>query len=378
MSGIYIHIPFCERKCIYCDFYSVDDGSGIDTFLDALVAEIQSTASLVRNRTIETIYIGGGTPSLLKPQQLEKIIKAITARFAVQKDSEITIEANPGTVTIEKLTGYRSLGVNRISLGIQSFHDDELLFLGRIHTVRQALESVAIAREAGFTNISIDIMTSLPGQTIHKLRHSLEKAIELDPEHISAYSLTIEKSTPLYRMVEMGKVSPVSTDVDADIYEFTMEYLEHHGFEHYEVSNYARPGFHSKHNSGYWNHTPYYGFGPSAHSFHESKRWWNLADVNAYSDCLLQGKSVIDGEENLGPKQLLEEAIFLGLRSGGLDLQRLSGHYGLIITEPVRSLIHRWIADGFGVQNEAGMRLTSRGFLVCDELCTQMIGLVTK
>ncbi len=375
MSGFYIHIPFCERKCIYCDFYSVEDRSSIDRFLEALIAEMISTAPLVQKLDFETIYVGGGTPSLLTPQQLEKIFNTISAHYPIQKNPEITLEANPGTVTIEKLRGYRALGVNRISFGIQSFHDDELRFLGRIHSVEQAVESIAFARKAGFRNIGIDLMISLPGQTIQKLGHSLEQAVGLDPQHISAYSVSIEKGTPLHRMVEMGQVSPISPDQDADVYEFTMEYLDNHGYEHYEVSNYARPGFHSRHNSNYWNHTPYRGFGPSAHSFHESKRWWNIADVNSYCDRLLNGKSAMGGEETLGGRQLLEEAIFLGLRSGGLDLGHLSDHYGFVITEPVRSLLNRWFADGFAVQNEDRLRLTSCGYLVCDELCMQMIGL---
>jgi oxygen-independent coproporphyrinogen-3 oxidase len=376
MSGLYIHIPFCERKCIYCDFCSVDDQSSIDRFLEALTAELIAAAPLVRQSDFETIYLGGGTPSLLTPQQLEKIFNTIFAHYPIQKTSEITLEANPGTVTIEKLRGYRSLGVNRISFGVQSFHDDELRFLGRIHSVDQAVESIAFARKAGFTNIGIDLMTSLPGQTIQMLGYSLAQAVRLDPDHISAYSLIIEEGTPLHRMVEMGQVKPVSPDQDADIYEFTMEYLDNNGYEHYEVSNYARPGFHSRHNSNYWNHAPYYGVGPSAHSFNKSKRWWNIADVSAYCDSLLNGKSAMSGEETLGRSQLLEEAIFLG--SGGLDLRNLSETYGFVVTEQARSLLNRWISDGFAVLNEDRLRLTSRGYLVCDELCVQMIGLETN
>ncbi|MGD0339977.1 MAG: radical SAM family heme chaperone HemW [Bacteroidota bacterium] len=376
MSGLYIHIPFCERKCIYCDFYSVDKKSSIDRFLEALETEIASTASIAGENKFGTIFIGGGTPSLLTPAQLEKIFHVLSKSFMIENDSEITIEANPGTVTTEKLRDYRALGINRISFGIQSFHKDELQFLGRIHNVEQAMESIGFAREAGFTNIGIDIMISLPGQTVRKLEYSLARAVALEPRHISTYSLIIEKGTPLYRMVEEGKVTPLSTDLDADLYEFTMEYLTNHGFEHYEVSNYARPGFRSIHNSNYWNHTPYIGFGPSAHSFWEGKRWWNIADVEIYCDLLLKGKSAIAGNEILGREQLLEEAIFLGLRSGGINLQHLVDQYGFFMAEPVHSLFNQWINEGLAVQKGAHLRLTSRGYLVCDELCARLIDLI--
>ena len=375
MSGLYIHIPFCERKCIYCDFYSIEDRSSIDRFLEALTIEMSSTASLVGELRFETIFIGGGTPSLLNPAQLKNIFRTIAAHYSLSDNLEITLEANPGTVTIENLSGYRALGINRISFGIQSFHADELRFLGRIHSAEQAVESIGLAREAGFSTISVDMMTSLPGQTVQRLEQSLERALALEPQHISVYNLIVEKGTPLHRMVESGEAVLVTPDQDAALYEFTMEFLEMRGFEHYEVSNYARPGFRSRHNSNYWNHSPYRGFGPSAHSFLSPKRWWNIPDVGAYCDRLLRGESAIIGEEILDGKQLVEEAIFLGLRSDGLDLGRLTDHYGFAITSPVRSLIDRWIGDGLAVQEGERLRLTSRGYQVCDELCLQMIGI---
>jgi oxygen-independent coproporphyrinogen-3 oxidase len=375
MASVYIHIPYCERKCIYCDFYSVEQQSSIDRFLEALTAEIIQTAPLVKGRSCETIYFGGGTPSLLIPAQLEKILDTLTGLYSISSDPEITLEANPGTLTKENLNGYRKLGINRISLGIQSFHQDELQFLGRIHTVEQALESVGLARKSGFENISIDLMMSMPGQTIQKLEYSLERGVALEPQHISVYSLTIEKGTPLHRKVETGEILPLPPDQDADLYEFSMEFLGKHGFEHYEVSNYARPGFRSRHNSNYWNHTPYCGFGPSAHSFRQNRRWWNIADVNVYCDMLLHGKSAVTGEEILGKEQLLEEAIFLGLRSSGIDLDHLVNCYGFSMTERINVLFNRWIHGGLVVQEEAHLRLTSRGYLVCDEICTELLSL---
>lgn len=377
MSGLYIHIPFCERKCIYCDFYSVEQISSIDAFLDALSAEFALVAPHVKGDNYSTVYFGGGTPSLLTPSQLEKIFIALSESFSIHPDSEITLEANPGTVTIEKLQGYKALGVNRISFGIQSFHEDELRFLSRIHTVDQAVESVRRARGAGFENISIDLMMSLPGQTVQKLEYSLQRAVELEPEHISAYSLTIEEPTPLYRMVKAGEVTPVQPDRDADLYEFSMEFLQKHGFEHYEVSNYAKPGLRSRHNSNYWKHKPYSGFGPSAHSFRDNRRWRNIADVNLYCDRLFKGETVVSEEEGLTTEQLLEEAIFLGLRSDGVNLRYLKEHYGFRVTEPVRNLLNEWVDDGLAVTNGASLRLTSRGYLQCDELCARLLSITT-
>ena len=272
MPGVYIHVPFCERKCVYCDFYSIEDHSSFDAFVDAVVAEIGSFAEEARGTRFGTIFFGGGTPSLLAPNQLAKILDELRKGYSIENDAEVTLEANPGTISAESLSAYRSLGINRLSIGVQSFHNDELKFLGRIHNADEARRSVSDARRAGFSNISIDLILALPGQTIDKLEISLAEAVALDPKHISAYTLIVEKGTPLYRLVQSRQVAPLPSEAEAELYAFSMDYLIDRGFEHYEVSNYARPGFRSRHNSGYWDHSPYLGFGPSAHSFWKGKR----------------------------------------------------------------------------------------------------------
>lgn len=379
MAGLYLHIPFCEHKCIYCDFYSIENLRGIDAFLDALGREIGMYAEYATGESFGTIYFGGGTPSLLSPSQLGRILSQLHSNYSIASDAEITVETNPGTVDAQKLREYRALGFNRLSVGIQSFHEDELSFLTRIHSAREAKECVRAAHHVGFDNVSLDLIFALPNQTIERWQSNLYQAVELEPQHISAYSLIVERGTPLARMVAAKQVSPVPVEKDALMYERTMEFFATEGHEHYEVSNYARPGYRSRHNSNYWNHTNYLGFGPSAHSFwtsmetRESRRWWNIANLSTYIEKLSRGVTPVAGDEILTGQQLLEEAIMLGLRSDGIDFQHLREQFGVDFLESLHSLLDQLFERELAVVKGGKLRLTDRGFLICDEVCERIL-----
>jgi oxygen-independent coproporphyrinogen III oxidase len=289
------------------------------------------------------------------------------------------VEVNPGTVSREKLSAYRKLGVNRLSIGIQSFHAAELQFLGRIHDADQAVRCVEDARAAGFDNLSIDLIYSLPDQTHDRWRRTLERAMELGPEHVSAYSLIVEDQTPLARMVAAGQVKTAPTDAEAGLYTMTMEFMERHGFEHYEVSNYARPGYRSRHNSAYWTHDNYIGLGPSAHSFwrapdgRTARRWANIANLSIYLERLRKGDPATGFEETVSAGELVNERIFLGLRNDGLDLAGLQREYGVALRSIHGVVVDGLIEEGLALLREGVLRLTPRGFLLCDEIAGRLM-----
>jgi oxygen-independent coproporphyrinogen-3 oxidase len=380
MASLYFHIPFCQKKCPYCDFYSVESARGMDDFLDALLREISSCGelvpfgeSVVRER-VETIFFGGGTPSVLTPSQLERILARVHEVFAVVPGAEITLEANPGRVDAENLRGYRALGVNRLSLGVQSFHEKELRFLGRIHGAGEGVEAIEEAREAGFENLSLDLIYGLPGQTREEWEATLHAALKFSPEHISAYSLIVEEGTPLARMVAAGVVRPSPLETEAALFEATMDVLAEAGYEHYEVSNYAKRGFRCRHNLAYWSHANYLGFGPSAHSFwhdplwQEARRWWNIANVRTYGERLREGKLPVASGERLEPSALINERIFLGLRSDGVRIKAVEEDFRFAFQARQRELVRALREEGLAVLEEGTLRLTSRGYLLCDEI----------
>lgn len=373
MASLYLHIPFCEHKCIYCDFYSIESLDPIESFLVALRREIQSYADQGGDEAFETIFFGGGTPSLLSPETISGLIQQLRDTYAVNPDAEVTLETNPGTIDQAKLEGYQRAGVNRLSFGVQSFHEDDLRFLTRIHSSAQAVDAVKMARSAGFTNLNLDFIFALPRQSMERWKSNLEQAVSLGPEHISAYSLIVEKGTPLERLVSSKQVSTLPLGLEAELYEFTMEYLARSGYEHYEVSNYARPGFHSRHNSNYWNHTNYLGFGPSAHSFWSNHRWWNISNLRTYSERIVAGERPVTGEEDLTSHQLAEELIMLGLRSSGVDLARLRVDCRFDLLQTHRHLVDGLVEERLVVLERAMLKLTDKGFLICDEIVERLL-----
>lgn len=313
MIGLYVHIPFCKSRCKYCDFYSTTLLEKRTAYVDHLVKTIPNLAFLDDNE-VQTIYLGGGTPSMLAPEEIGRILEAIRQRWHVLDDAEITMEANPGDLTPEMLGQLHFMGINRLSIGIQSFNDNELRTIGRRHTANEAEEVVRWAQQAGFHNLSIDLMYGLPGQTIESWTASINRALALGVQHISTYCLSYENGTVLTRMRDEGTIHETDEETLRQMYDMLIDRLEEKGYEHYEVSNFALKDYHSRHNSNYWNATPYLGIGAGAHSYDGEKRWWNGPD------------GTIEEVEYLTEEQKRMEAIMLGLRTSrgiptrGLDL----------------------------------------------------------
>ena len=328
--GIYIHIPFCVRKCEYCDFLS---GAGNNqmkkAYVDALLKEIEAAAAMHQGYIISTVFFGGGTPSILLPEEIRRIMEKLRALFPFKEsfkgeDSEITIEANPGTLNREKLLIYKQAGINRLSIGLQTANNKELVTLGRIHTWEEFLESYHMARDLGFANINVDLMSGLPGQTLQSLEDTLTKVISLNPEHISAYSLIIEEGTPFYHkyytkesegnLYEKEVNSLPDEDTERTMYDLTNKILKEHGYGHYEISNYSKPGFDSRHNLAYWERKSYLGFGIGAASLINHHRFSNTGDISKYIKYSSRLNSIRQEVTSLLKKEEIEEFMFLGLR----------------------------------------------------------------
>ena len=347
-------------------------------FLRAVENEIRSAAPERRGRC-DTVFIGGGTPSLMEPEQLSGVMDALHGTFEISPEAESTIEVNPGTVSAGKLAAYRAGGMTRVSIGVQSFDDAELGFLGRIHTAAEAAECIILAREAGFEDVSVDLIYALPGQTNAAWLRTLDRVARYSPDHISAYALIVEEATPLGRRVRAGETEPAAPEREAELYELTMQWMNDHGYEHYEVSNYARPGHRSRHNSAYWDHRPYLGFGPSAHSFWRAagseggRRWWNTSDVWEYCGALESGRSPVSGEETVGVRELINERLFLGLRQGVIDLVSIEREFGVSLPAAITQLFEALLQDGRMAREGDRFRLTPAGFLVCDEIAARLM-----
>ena len=366
--AIYLHIPFCEHKCIYCDFYSVIVDSNKEEFLNSLEKEIKYLGEKYsRGRKVKTIFFGGGTPSLLAPNEIEKILSLLLKNFKVE-NPEITLETNPGTVDFKKLKDFRKIGVNRLSVGVQSFKDNELKFLTRIHNSVQAKKTILNAKDAGFENISLDLIFNLPGQTKKAWKDNLTTALSLPIKHISAYSLILERGTILYKMVLDGKVKIQDEDYDADLYEFTMKYLKRRGFRQYEVSNFAVPGFECRHNKFYWDYTDYLGFGPSAHSFVGGVRWRNFSSLKKYISEVRKSGKAIRAKEVLTEKEKLEEFVMLSLRSEGLDLKKLKKEFSATWEMKNKKLLEFLKESKIIRFANYKIILTQKGYALCDEV----------
>ncbi len=371
MAGLYIHIPFCKKKCTYCDFYSEEYKENLaGPFINAVIREADLYADMfpLPGRKLSTLYFGGGTPSLLHDDSIEKILQHILSIYPSVSEPEITIEVNPGTVEEETLSRYREIGINRLSIGVQSFNDSELRLLGRIHTVGKAEHTIRIADQIGFKNINIDLIYGLPGQSFKTWRDTLEKTVSLSPKHISTYELTWSDSTVLGRQITSHFLPTPDKDKNADMYLSTSAFLNDCGYEHYEISNFARSGHRCMHNEGYWKGKPYLGLGPSAHSYIGDKRFWNISDICDYINVLSQNKLPIDGEEMISRNQNILEKIMLGFRrKEGISSELLENKE-----------INHFIKMGLMNQQEDRISLTTRGFLLADEVALQMTSLVEE
>jgi len=376
-TACYIHIPFCDHKCIYCDFYSIITSDNIQSFLKSLKKEISHYAEKYsEGRELISIYFGGGTPSLMEPDYISKIIESVKTEFVVLSDAEITLETNPGTVSLEKLKMFRDIEINRISIGIQSFDNSDLKFLTRIHNSETAIKTINDAAEAGFENINLDLIFNLPGQTKKKWIKNLEQAIKLPVKHISAYSLILERGTILNKMVLDGKVKIRDEDYDAELYRTTIEFLTSNDFYQYEVSNFTKPGFECVHNNAYWHYLDYFGFGTSAHSFIDGKRWWNLSSLKMYMDKIENSGNAVASSELISNEKAIDEFVMLELRSSGLNLKKFENLFGIKTKEwlknkyPYFELLKN---QNFVTIDESVIKLTAKGYAICDEILLEIL-----
>ncbi len=368
LPGLYIHIPFCLSKCGYCSFHSVTTTHLIDATVKAIMREMD----LYRDYFFyfDTVYIGGGTPSLLSIGQMENLFKAIHRNFEIAPSAEITLEVNPGDISLEYGQNMKSLGIKRLNIGVQSFDDHILKFLGRRHSAKEAVAAINAARKAGFRNIGFDLIYGIFGQDIKHWEKTLLKAISLKPEHLSCYQLSLDQNTPLYLRYQQEGLKLPSEDEALNFFKTTSEILTQTGYIHYEVSNFARAeGRKSRHNIKYWRHAPYLGMGPAAHSFDGNKRWWNMADVEAYMKDIALEQKPIEKSEELTRDQLALEALFLGMRTkDGIDLEEYKTRYGSdLLTEKSRT-IHELIKNKLVELKDGRLYPTLAGMAVADSL----------
>lgn len=375
-AGIYVHIPFCERKCGYCDFYSVTDTQRIPDYLAALQKEMKLTGK--SNMKSDTLYIGGGTPSLLSPRQMGNIVDWAALCFNLGASSEMTLEVNPATAGTRDLQDYAAFGFNRINIGVQSFNDQNLTFLSRKHNAKQALAAVKSAKEAGFNNIGIDLIYGLPDQTIGSWKKDLMQAIRLGPKHLSCYMLTYEPHTPLHSDLEAGKIAPLSDLHTAELFRMTHDFLGVAGYEHYEISNFSRGSrWRSVHNQKYWNFIPYIGLGPAAHSFKLPERWWNHRSLDHYIDDIQRGIAPKAEEEKLDEEQQMIEALYLGLRqSDGLNLNTFQENFHMDFKLYFNKALDRFEAEDWITWDEHTCRLTVEGMLFLDRIVDELVDLI--
>lgn len=376
--GLYIHVPFCLHKCRYCNFYSIIDLNLQQTYAASLIREM----SLVDRfgDPFDTVYIGGGTPTVLQTDLLADLLEAAAARFCIDSHTEITIEVNPGTVDTTAFRKYRLLGINRIQIGAQSFQDKWLRWLGRIHTADQASSAISFARKAGFSNVGVDLIYGMPGQTTRNVVEDLERLCMWQPEHISCYMLTCEPGTPLDRSRKNGKFRMVRDEILAEQFCAVRDFLVEHGYHHYEISNFTRlcpngsTDFRSRHNQKYWARDPYLGLGPSAHSYIPPIRRWNVSDLLQYERLISHSLLPLEEEEQLTRNQEIMEAIFLGLRRvQGISLQEMEKRYSIDLAPVVLSAMNDPFIQCRAVMDEQSFRLHPSGMVVMDSIVSYLI-----
>ncbi|MBL7961696.1 radical SAM family heme chaperone HemW [bacterium] len=371
--GLYIHIPFCERVCIYCDFYVTTARKHMDGFTQALMKEITLYAQRYPDASLRTVYFGGGTPSYLPAENLNTIMNQLRSSFDINQNAEITLEANPNNLSYDKLRDLRDIGINRLSIGVQSFREEDLKFLTRNHNSNQASESINYTRAAGFDNISIDLIFGLPEQTLITWEQSIAEALAFNPEHVSVYNLTVEERTHLNKLVQQKKIRVQDEEIEREMFLKTVQTLTKAGYEHYEISNYAKPGFRSQHNSSYWQGLSYLGLGPSAHSFHDERRWWNVRDINKYIEILnADGVLPIDMTEELNVQQECMEYIFLNLRKKeGLDIGEFEKIGGFNFFETFKNPLEK--CKEFIIGDNGRVRLSDKGFFLYNKICEEFV-----
>lgn len=375
-QGLYLHVPFCVRKCPYCDFNTYAGQESLyEAFSRALAQEIREVGERLGRPRLQTVFIGGGTPTVLSSEELARILQAVHEAFVLPENAEITSEANPGTVDREKFEHLYHLGVNRLSIGAQSFDDRELRFLGRIHDVTDIYRAVETARLAGFVNLNLDLIYGLPQQSVSSWEHSLRSALSLHPEHLSCYALTVEEGTPLYRWMREGRVPPIDEDRQAELYLLAEEILAEAGYVHYEISNWARSGYECAHNLIYWRNEPYLGLGPGAHSYNGHYRWWTVRHPLEYIRRVHSGESTIAGWEEIGRETGMGETMMLGLRLlvEGVDRKRFRERFGRDPVDVYGSTVRRLEQWGLIDVQMDRLRLTPRARLVANQVFQEFL-----
>lgn len=373
MAGIYIHVPFCKTRCIYCDFYTRTDMSPKHNYVSAVCREIELRKHYISNEIVKTIYFGGGTPSQLSYGDFQQIFDTIRANFAVAPDAEITMEANPDDLDIKYLETLRGLPFNRLSIGIQSFDNDELKFLKRRHSAERAIGAVSLCKSLGYNNISIDLMYGLPNQTMDIWQRNLEQAINLDVQHISSYHLIYEQGTRLYRLFKLGDVKPVDEDLSVQMFSTMIDSLSAAGFQHYEISNFARNGLYSKHNSSYWLGKKYLGLGPAAHSFDGQNRAWNIPSISKYVEAIGQANPAIE-TECLDKNTSYNDFILTGMRTmWGVNLVVLESRFGASMKDYCMKNVQKYINQGFVTNHDNVLKLTREGIFISDGIMSDLM-----
>ena len=368
MAGIYVHIPFCKSRCIYCGFFSTTSLEKRRSYVDAVMRELRDRRDFLGDSPVSTIYLGGGTPSLLPVEETERLISAIYNIYNVREDAEVTLEGNPDDFSLTMLRGLKRIGVNRLSMGVQTFDNSRLGFLNRRHTAEQAIEAVCTAQQAGFDNISIDLMFGFPGQTRGEWQADVDKALSLQVQHISAYSLMYEEGTRLSRLLEKGEITELDEEVSVQMYETLITSLERAGYKHYELSNFALPGKESRHNSGYWHGVAYLGVGAGAHSYDGKNRYYHPDSLSAYfSDSSLVMEELTEGER-------YGEYVFTGLRtSEGIRLDALERQFGATFKSYCLHNAQKHIDAGNLVLQGNVLRLSRSGFFVSNDVMSDLM-----
>jgi len=368
MAGIYIHIPFCKQACSYCDFHFSTSLKSKEAFITALVHEIELQKNYLGETVIETIYFGGGTPSLLSDEELDRIFKTLYVNFSIAKNAEITLEANPDDLSKTKLKELKLSPVNRLSIGIQSFFDEDLKLMNRAHSSMQAENSIKESLNSGFENITIDLIYGTPGLSNENWKKNLAKVFSFGIPHLSSYSLTVEQKTPLESHIKKGKVKPVDEEQSAEQFLILMEETIKNGYEQYEISNFCKPGFHSRHNSNYWNGIKYLGLGPSAHSFDGNSRQWNVSNNFRYIKSITENK-ISSEKETLTIDQKFNEYMMTGLRtSTGISVEKVKTEFGENYLSSLLTEAKNYLDSGKIILKENHFILTNAGKLIADRI----------
>lgn len=368
MAGIYIHIPFCRKRCHYCDFYKTTDFGHKFRLINALKKELENRSGELKGEEIRTIYLGGGTPTVLQVDELHDLLKTIQQHYFLATEAEITIEANPDDLNFQKLLDLRKVGYNRLSMGIQSFSPADLKLMNRRHTADQAFDAVRWAQEAGFTNISIDLIYGLPNQTLDEWQQNVRKAIDLHVQHISAYNLTYHEGTVFYDRLKKGHLKELPDELSVQQFEQLRSLLTEAGFEHYEISNFCRPGYYSKHNSAYWKNTKYLGIGPSAHSFDLQTRRWNVSSMTRYLNGVEQNLPFSE-TEILSEQDQYNDYIITGMRTvWGVSEHYIQETFQTVYLQHFQEIKNRYIQSGHVLSSNESVVLSPEGLFVSDQI----------